>query len=131
MGQRLNMLVVVCCSLVATGCTQTNIDFGCELPGKATVSVGDKEYDLPATIPFDGTRKKLHMELPTPSGRTLKAKGEITFFDYNPTDVDRYARLRAVLSKDLIVTVEDGGAAVFTGYSASKQEVFRLIFGKE
>lgn len=128
--QRLPILVAsLLCGMA--GCTQTNIDFSCEVPGRAVVYVGDRKHDLPSTISFDSSRKKLRMELPTPNGQIVKAKGEITFFGYEPTDVDRYARLRAILSRDLIETVQDGGAAIFTGYSASKQEVFRLIFGKE
>ena len=99
--------------LLPAGCSQTQIDFVCEVPGEAVVCFGNKEYKLPETITFTGERDDLLLKLPT------------------PTDVDKYARLRAVIARDLIEIVEDGGAAVFTGYSASEQKVFRLLFGKE
>jgi len=118
--------------LLPAGCSQTQIDFVCEVPGEAVVCFGNKEYKLPETITFTGERDDLLLKLPTPSGGQIRAKGEIKFYStYQPTDVDKYARLRAVIARDLIEIVEDGGAAVFTGYSASEQKVFRLLFGKE
>lgn len=114
------------------GCAQRTVDFTCEIAGSAVMRVGKTEYKLPATISFTGSRDDLMIELPTPAGKTVRAKAEIQFSsDYKPTDVDRYARLRAVFTRELITTVEEGGAAIFTGYSASKQQVFRLLFGKE
>ncbi len=123
----------LCVLVVLAGCSATEIDFTCELPGDARVYVGEREYKLPATLTFTGDRDDLRFDLPTEDGDRLLAKGEIQFnSDYYPTDVDRYARQRAELTRELIRTVEDGGAAVFTGYSAAKkQEVFRLLFGKE
>ena len=94
--------------------------------------VGSETHELPATLTFVGDRHDLKLSLPTPSGGRVEARGEIQFSDdYRPTDVDRYARLRAVFTSKLIQTVAGGGAAVFTGYSATNQEVFRLLFGKE
>ena len=118
--------------LACAGCAQKTIDFSCDVPGNAVMRVGQTEYKLPATISFGGNRNDLRIELPTPGGKTIKAKAEIQFSsEYKPTDVDRYARLRAVFTRELIATVDEGGAAVFTGYSASNQHVFRLLFGKE
>jgi len=131
MVQRVIAVLLVCIVLLSAGCSQTKIDFRCDVPGKAVVFVDGTPHELPATISFDGSKKKLRMELPTSGGRVIKAKGEIAFYNYKATDIDRYARLRAVLSRDLIKTVEEGGAAVFTGYSASEQKVFQLLFGKE
>jgi hypothetical protein len=117
---------------VCAGCMRHSIDFSCDVPGKAIVLVADQEYVLPASITLGGNRSDLRFHLPTPEGGTVRAKAEIAFNDeYRPADVDRYAHLRAVFTRDLIATVEDGGAAIFTGYSASGQQVFRILFGKE
>lgn len=113
-----------------TACVAHQIDFICPT-GSAVVYVGEAKYNLPAMITFTGNREDLRFELPTSSDTSVMAKGEIEFYSaYRPTKVDKYGRLRAVLSEELIRTVEAGGAAVFTGYSVTKQRVFRLVFGK-
>jgi hypothetical protein len=123
-------LAALACLLV--GCAQLKIDFACEVPGDAIVYVDNRAYQLPQTITFPQMTKALRMALPGSNGQTVQARGRIDFDpSYRPTDVDQYARLRAVISRDLIRTIEDGGAAVFYGNSASNQKVFRLLFGKE
>ncbi len=126
------MLLTLSAISAMAGCSSRTIDFSCELPGRAVVYVGQTEYVLPATITIDRDRRDLRFVFPTSSKGTVRARGEIILYpDYAPTDLDNYGRLRAVFTRKLIDTVEQGGAAVFDGYSVSKQHVFRLMFGKE